>query len=327
MNTKFQTFLYFIGGSALGFLIWSYTLFLTEKNPCSEAVFNQHIIENKISILKQAKKNKIVILSGSNALFGFNAKTIEKDLKIQTINCGIHAGFNLDFLLWLTNSYFTEGDIVIMPLEYNIYKQNISKPSRSMVNIVHGYYPKYKEKLSFIERMKFSLTYSYTDFADLLYIKYNPAFDEKFIQKWSINNHGDIVNNHKSQRSDHIKLKLNKVNLNKVLTNGLDKSCEGFTTLKKFFFQANSKGVKVVGAFPNLCYWVNYENYPSFYETPNQIKSFFEEHAFGFIGKFKDSHFTNDYFFDTENHLTHEGVKIRTKNLILNLKALLKFGV
>jgi hypothetical protein len=155
---KHKNIIYFISGITFGYLAWYFLLNIYKLNPNSEAIFNQHIVKTKTNLLSKIESPRLVIFSGSNSMYGFNAKKIEQELGISTVNCGIHAGLSLDFLLWLTEHHFSSGDTIIMPLEYNLYNYDPYKLTRTQVNIVHGFYPKYLDQLPMVQRIKFYLS-------------------------------------------------------------------------------------------------------------------------------------------------------------------------
>lgn len=79
-------------------------------------------INKKEMLLSDIKeKQRIIVVSGSNSLFGFDTKLIEEHTGIKAFNFGMHAGLDMDFLRFETEKVIRKGDIVIMPLEYSYY--------------------------------------------------------------------------------------------------------------------------------------------------------------------------------------------------------------
>lgn len=66
---------------------------------------------------------RILVVSGSNSLFSINSKIIEAETGYKTVNLGIHAGLDIDFYRYIINKYIKNGDIVVMPLEYEYYSR------------------------------------------------------------------------------------------------------------------------------------------------------------------------------------------------------------
>lgn len=69
-------------------------------------------------------KNKIIIISGSNSLFGINTELISTITNKPVLNLAVHAGLDIDYLYYKINKYIQPNDIVVMPLEYVYYTSN-----------------------------------------------------------------------------------------------------------------------------------------------------------------------------------------------------------
>ena len=67
------------------------------------------------------KSKKIIIVAGSNALFGINSELIEKNTGYPVINLAVHAGLDIDYLYYKIKQNIKNGDIVVMPLELAHY--------------------------------------------------------------------------------------------------------------------------------------------------------------------------------------------------------------
>jgi len=64
---------------------------------------------------------KVIVLSGSNALFGINGEVLQKALGYPVANLAGHVYLDIDFLYFKLKEHMREGDIVIMPLEFEHY--------------------------------------------------------------------------------------------------------------------------------------------------------------------------------------------------------------
>lgn len=73
--------------------------------------------------IQQRPKNKksIIIISGSNSLFGISSPVIEHKTDYNIYNFGINAGFPLCLYMYFAEKYAQKGDIIIAPLEYGFY--------------------------------------------------------------------------------------------------------------------------------------------------------------------------------------------------------------
>lgn len=66
-------------------------------------------------------KQRLIILSGSNSLFGFNGEIIDKNTKFRPINYATHAGLPLNYQIDRIMQHAKNGDIIFIPLEFNYY--------------------------------------------------------------------------------------------------------------------------------------------------------------------------------------------------------------
>ena len=70
---------------------------------------------------KNIKSKKIIIISGSNSLFGINSKLIETKTGYPVSNLAVHASLDISFLYYKIKQHIQEGDTVVLPLEFPYY--------------------------------------------------------------------------------------------------------------------------------------------------------------------------------------------------------------
>ncbi len=122
-----KRFVYFIFINILLLFIGYIILFYYQigaKPPRSNASFwVDHMYDIKDSKAKSIDVPKIIIISGSNSLFGINSQIISEITAKPTLNLGLHAALDINFLYYKIKKYINEGDIVVMPLEYGYYNR------------------------------------------------------------------------------------------------------------------------------------------------------------------------------------------------------------
>lgn len=72
---------------------------------------------------KNIKEKKVIILAGSNSLFGINSELIEQKTGFPVLNLACHAGLDIDYLYYILKKHIKEGDIVVLPLEFEYYSK------------------------------------------------------------------------------------------------------------------------------------------------------------------------------------------------------------
>lgn len=80
------------------------------------------IIHLKVKYAKSlANEPKVIVMAGSNSLFGFSTEIFQKEIGRPVLNLAVHASLPLTYKKSLILEYAKPGDIVIMPLEYSLY--------------------------------------------------------------------------------------------------------------------------------------------------------------------------------------------------------------
>ena len=84
--------------------------------------------------LKQERRNRerlarlvgsrLVLVGGSNVMYGFNSPRIERTFGIPVVNLGLHAGFGLIFQLDAVKRNLHKGDVVVLLPEYANFDSN-----------------------------------------------------------------------------------------------------------------------------------------------------------------------------------------------------------
>ncbi|MCF8055226.1 MAG: DUF1574 domain-containing protein [Desulfocapsa sp.] len=78
----------------------------------------------KDSIADNIHDKKVVVISGSNSLFGLDGEALEKETGLPVVNMAGHGGLDLDFYRFKIDQIVGSGDIVIIPLEPEYYSRN-----------------------------------------------------------------------------------------------------------------------------------------------------------------------------------------------------------
>jgi hypothetical protein len=69
----------------------------------------------------QITEPKVLIVSGSNSLFGFDSHTLETLIGRPVVNLAGHASLSLEFHIKMAEKFARAGDLVVMPLELGYY--------------------------------------------------------------------------------------------------------------------------------------------------------------------------------------------------------------
>lgn len=106
----------------LGFYLFLFSL-RTGANVKAEW-WLKNVYDYKDYIAARTKSPKIIILSGSNAMFGIDSYIISSITGYPVVNLALHGGLDIQFLLFELEDHLGPDDIVIMPLEDAYYTRN-----------------------------------------------------------------------------------------------------------------------------------------------------------------------------------------------------------
>ncbi|PML44539.1 hypothetical protein BCT35_12515 [Vibrio lentus] len=102
-------------------------------------------------------QNRIFIVAGSNATYGFDAEAISKKLNVPTVNLGDNGGFPLSHKINVLKKLAKPGDTILFPLEWNHYTYGDSIPS-SYLDVMFNYpigFGYYYKHMPFSKKVEF----------------------------------------------------------------------------------------------------------------------------------------------------------------------------
>ncbi len=81
----------------------------------------KNVYSYKEHVASSIDTRKVIVAAGSNALFSLDSRVIEQHTGLRVVNLSSHAGLALDFHYYKIGDHIREGDIVVLPLEFNYY--------------------------------------------------------------------------------------------------------------------------------------------------------------------------------------------------------------
>lgn len=259
----------------------------------------------KKAVSSAIESPKIVLLSGSNTLFGIDAEHMEQDLGIPVVNMGLHAGMG-EYIFAVCKPLLKPGDVVILPLEYDYYQ--LKRLRGEGLAYVTNYDTTYFKELPYLEQLKLLYSYDSRDMGrDLLNRLINKKSEESKI--YSVKNfdtRGDIrsnvVEDSRMQPPSRYKQVFSEDNVPNEKSAGV---------IGDFVKWCHLHEVKVYAAWPSyLCYSCNFNEKDKV--KVEQIERFWQSEGVEIVGNFQDTLFPAELFFDTDYHLNDAGRKIRT---------------
>ena len=270
-------------------------------------------LKRQIDRIQKIKEPKIIFIGGSGCAFGLCSDMIHKHYQMPVVNTGTHAGLGLRLQIYLFMPYIYENDIVVVIPEYAQFKGDYYWGDATVLRILSSSYPEGYRFLNF--RQQFHLfkyvpsAYKYARFArSLKELAPNSPYAAE-----ALNEFGDIeryeFRNHKTINNAGEDLDKNTIIQDKVVD-----------LLSDFNRVCKEKGATML-LFPPTYRDV------AFQKNTNQITEIWETLSaknIPIISSPENYQFPDSLFFDSDYHLTYEGVMLRTNKIILDLDSCLR---
>ena len=271
-------------------------------------------ITNKIERLNNVNGRKIVYVSGSSGVFCVDSKKISKELGLEFVNMGLHAGLGQYYINEISKEGLKKGDILIIAHEFDTYYYdgNAYGGIALLATSINDHLEYYKyftnyDKKRFIAYLP---AYIFTKLDKLIYKKSDA---DGIYSASAFNKYGDI-----------------KYELNESLEHDYYHHFENYTKefpksiieyyhdLLKF---AKKKGVYVVLNFPYMRVKTKEVDYKYVDELGDAIQ---KELGIKSLYPLKEAIKEEKYFYDTANHCNTFGKNEYNNKLIKSLKKYMK---
>lgn len=123
--------------------------------PVQAAWWVKNVYDIKDDRARSIDGPKMIILSGSNGLFGIDSKVLEETSGFPVVNLAAHGSLDLNFYYEKLKEHIGENDVVVMPLEYDYYFASDTLSEWFCNNISAWGADDYLSKLSRWEYLKF----------------------------------------------------------------------------------------------------------------------------------------------------------------------------
>lgn len=273
--------------------------------------YNASIID-KIDRLTNINEPKIILVGNSNLPFGIKSELIEKKMNMPVVNLGIHGGLGNRFHENLIRGSVNEGDIVVVC--HTDYAESTSglDPVLTWVTIEnHFYLWKYVPKDEWLNMIKAFPTYIkkciLNQEAEIKNIK---EYDECY-SRMLFNEYGDNI--YSETHDEHYEFydkykpdipKIDQATIDRLnLLNTYIAECGG-----KMYIAGYPIAIKAEDVESQKTNFSLFQD-----ELEKSMKC-------EVISNYEDYFFDYSYFLNTKLHLTDEGAKLRTLQLIKDLE-------
>ena len=294
--------------------IWVLLIFMQLNRPVLSSQWVYDAYKKKEELLANAKSPRLVIVAGSNALFGIDSSVLEKKYNMDVVNMGVNAGLLLPYILYRAQKELKIGDIVLLPLEYPMYNYD-GEPNEQMISFLYSFDPDFFWFLTLKERFLVLWKTPFSRIVEGFLKTGGKPIDYGLYGAHRINNNGDQTGTEKSKIGPAEKSALDALKPNRY---GYDykKNPLAWYYLENFNSWAKKHNICLI-FIPSVLmddpFYHNDKLEREFYDSlPKNARS----HGLNYIGKPFDFMYPKSWFFNTDYHLNSEARERHTHKLI-----------
>ncbi|WP_188767948.1 hypothetical protein [Emticicia aquatilis] len=270
-------------------------------------------IIDKHKRLNDLPSPKLILIGGSNVMFGFNSPYMEQELKMPVQNMALAASLGLSFMLNEVKEDIKKGDVVLLSIEYFL-----NEGDDNIKLFLAELYPPAKKYIEFpnvLEDLKANCKYIFRELRKYLLLKVlsnDNHIDDVAYSRKAFNKNGNI--------REELRL-VSHLPLNDGGPIARKSYSESITKINKFVELMESKGAKVYFVFPCLA--------ESQYKlSPEAIEDLHQQYKKSLKTKIInspiDSVYPDSCFYDTIYHLRSPYHTVHTKKVIKDLEQYLE---
>jgi hypothetical protein len=286
-------------------------LLLVVGTRCADQQHFLAALNDKVRLLDTAPGARLVLIGGSNLLFGVDSSELQASLGRPVCNFSLHAGLGLEYPLWLALPRLRNGDLVVICPEYFAAAANLEVLAQSAL-----YYPEaapfVAQRFGPLDQLRFHI---------LCAQKAVGVLHSRFYLALGGNNRDPLFRRDISPQGDmigHLDRPRPPGSLRDFALHPKDYS-GAVALIEEFAAQAQQKGARVVFAYPTVCqsFWT--QNGEPIGDFANQLAGM----RCPIINTPMTFVYPDSLYYDTAYHLTREGRQRRTVDLLACLQPFL----
>lgn len=262
---------------------------------------------DKVNRLKSIDEAKIVLIGNSNVAFGYDSEMLQSEMGMPVVNMGFHGGLGNAFHENMMDYNVAPGDIyVVSHVTYWRNTGKIESPIDAWATLENN------TALWHLVKKE--------DYRNML--STFPAYIKKCVTRHISLEDMNVTSGVYSRESfneygDNATVRVHEDRDYPQEVSAPITDVEEFKALNEWNSYLNERGAKlVIAGYPIMYSRLNVDDeYMDTYQK--DLETGFE---CAVISDWRDYAYPDEYFYDTEYHLTTEGAKIRTKQLISDLK-------
>lgn len=312
----------FITTAAAAFL-WLAAVAIQLGNPTQQTEWLDGIYKIKEAAALRLNEPKILIISGSNSLFGLDSSLLSARWAHPVVNGGVHAGLGASYILHRSKQSLRADDIVILALEYSMFQAD-GEPSDLLLDFMMSRDNEYFFSQSVSTQIKSAFSISWKRLAK----GWLPFFG-----KSTVPTHGIYSTQNLDELGNQTGTELEQISTEMVT---------GLAARKPFQLANSTLSISFIEQMNSYLAWAKENNVCVLFLPPARLKfdeyqqprhieffaairQYFENNGVPVAGTFLDHHYPLNWFFDTDYHLNAEGRMQRTEQVLQEMPSPLQF--
>lgn len=268
--------------------------------------YNAALID-KVSRLESISEPKIILCGDSNLAFGMDSGMLEEAIEMPVVNMGLHGGLDNKFLERCALLDIDEGDILIVCHSNFADNGELKQPDLAWITLEnHNRLWEIPDMQEWMELIPALPNYTFETISLYLSGRGNSNSDVVYARE-AFNEYGDNV----AQRSQMI----TSITESDIVVPGISEEC--VERLNEMYEYCKARGAHmVIAGYPILSNEArpNEQDFVAFQEELE------EKMECDVISDYMDYFFPIEYFYDGRLHMTNEGAKYRTAQLIKDIQ-------
>jgi len=306
------------------FLGWALLVFGQFDKPTHMSQWIYDAYGKKQNIAKDIKDKKILIVAGSNALFGIDSKILASAFGMRVLNYGVNAGIELPYTLHVAKRVINRGDIVVMPLEYGMYSYD-GTAGEQMIDYIFAREGSFFWELSFYEQLYMLWHVDLKRIWAGYLSKGSYPIHTGLYGAHHIDENGDQINTALRYRKPYMDSGIRKHTLKpEKYGKFFDRNSLGWKYIASFVKWCKRRDVKVVFMPSTLMKHESYFKYPKEKWLYENIDNEVKDRGWLYVGKPYLYMYDKSNYFDTNFHLIDKARTTRTFQMVEDLKKVMK---
>jgi len=301
---------------AVFYIIWIGIVYIQIGNPSQRSKWLYEVYALKEDHAQSIHGRKIVIVSGSNALFGINSKMIEDQFNMPVVNDAVNAGLGMPYILYRSKKILKKGDVAILPLEYQMYQKE-DEHSMTYIDYVIARDPEYFSTLNIIDQLKLIMSIGFMrTFQGLIAPFHQLKKTSGIYGIQNVNVRGDQINTESSKMTTRQRKQRDAFQPEKIKSSDL--SDEFIHYMNDYISWARLHCIRLIFMPPGYMAFDYYksEKYVKFLDN---IKKYYQDANAIYLGKPEDYMYEKKYHYNSVYHLNDVGVTKRTNQIIMDI--------